>query len=100
MIINNLNITKYYNDKDKYYQIFILEERAKRHVLIKFSSEQPQNNETELLYHDYGFVYLRYQYDVNKQIWNVHYRINYDDIDQYGIIYYDVTNTDIWIEIQ
>lgn len=100
VILCNLNRNSYYIDKDKYYQIFILEERAKKHVKERFMTNQPKNNETELLYFDDDFIYFLYQYNDEREIWNITYRISYQKIDQKGIIIYDTTTSEISIEIQ
>lgn len=100
VILCNLNRNSYYIDKDKYYQIFILEERAKKHVKERFMTNQPINNETELLYFDDDFIYFLYQYNDEREIWNITYRISYQKIDQKGIIIYDTTTSEISIEIQ
>ena len=63
-------------------------------------TNQPKNNETELLYFDDDFIYFLYQYNDEREIWNITYRISYQKIDQKGIIIYDTITSEISIEIQ
>jgi|SRR5690554_4056587 len=100
ILLHNLNRNNYFRDKDKYYQVFIYEERAKRHINERFSVNQPSNNETELLYFDENYIYFLYKYNYDEEIWCINYRISYNDINQIGIIYYNCITNDISIEIQ
>src|SRR5690554_7393825 len=74
ILLHNLNRNNYFRDKDKYYQVFIYEERAKRHINERFSVNQPSNNETELLYFDENYIYLDRK---STRLNSSHVRISY-----------------------
>lgn len=79
---------KLYNDKINYYQILILENRTKKHVYNKITSNNVENFESELIYYDEDFVYLTYEYNLSGNYWKVNVRINHNDIDQFAYIYF------------
>lgn len=99
-VLYNLNKNNYFNDKDKYYHVFILEERAKRHIKERFLINQPINNETEILSYENNYIFLLYKFDDMQKLWCINYQISYQDINQKGIIYYDNLTGEIFIEIQ
>ncbi len=100
VVLCNLSTNKMYVDRDKYYHVFIFEERAKRHIREMITLNKVKNNDTELIYFEDEFIYLTYQYDTNENIWKVNYRIKYQEIDEYGIIIYDLETKEITIEIK
>lgn len=100
VVLCSLNTNNYYVDKNNYYHVFILEERAKRHIEEKISLNQANHNESELIYYDDDFIYLTYQFDSINQYWKVNMRIKYDNIDEYATIYYHLETKEITIEIR
>ncbi len=100
VVLCSLNTNNYYNDKNNYYHIFILEERAKSHIKEKIILNQALNYETELIYYDEDFIYLTYYYDSSINKWTISFRINHEDIDEFGIITYDVDSDKLTIEIR
>lgn len=93
VVLCSLNANKTFNDKDKYYHIFILEERAKRHIQERITENNLVNNEKELVYYDEDFIYFTYQLDTD--IWFVSVRIHYEDINQYAVIEYHLDTNEM-----
>lgn len=100
VVLCSLNTNNYYIDKNNYYHVFILEERAKRHVEEKITLNQVNHNESELLYYDEDFIFFTYQFDANNQYWRVNIRINHDTVDEYATIYYYLDTKEIILEIR
>ncbi len=90
VVLCNLNTVKTFDNKINYYHVFILEERAKRHITEKIDANNVTNFETELIYYDQDFIYFIYQFDSVNRIWCCNLRIKYHNINEFATVYYNL----------
>lgn len=95
IILCSLNINKYYEDKDNYYQISILEERAKRHIIYKINNDLVSNFEQEQVFYDEDFLFLTYEFKEIDQLWQISLRINHQNINEFATIIYDLETKEL-----
>ncbi|MDF2700220.1 MAG: hypothetical protein K0Q49_1776 [Haloplasmataceae bacterium] len=90
-----LNEKKTFNDKDKYYHVFILEERAKRHVYEKLSGYSDTLAIDEVLNYEGDTIYLKYSFDQNNDVWTIILNVCYDNVYETAYIYYYINDDKI-----
>lgn len=95
IILCSLNINKYYEDKDNYYQISILEERAKRHIIYKINNDLVSNFEQEQVFYDEDFLFLTYEFKEIDQLWQISLRINHQNINEFATVIYDLETKEL-----
>ena len=99
IIMLNVNVSKYYEDRDTYYRIFIYEERAKRHIIKRFENNPPQNAERETIYFENDYLHLFYDRDLINKRWVIEYRICINNIAEVGVFYYSLDTKKIATEV-
>jgi len=95
-----INEKRIYYDKINFYQMCVLEERTKRHIVDKITQNNVENNETEMLVYGEDFVYLNYYYDEVNNYWKINIRIYHNELNEYATIYYDIDEGSLKFEIR
>ncbi len=95
IILCSLNTNRYYEDKDNYYQIFILEERAKRHITYKITNNLVSNFYQEQVFYDEDFLFLTYEFNESEKLWTITIRIYHKFINEFAQAYYDIETKEL-----
>ncbi|ERJ13784.1 hypothetical protein [Haloplasma contractile] len=75
-----LNEVMYYEKKHNHYQIMVVEERVKRHIINKIVTNQVVNMEKETIYYEHTSCFILYLYDYTRNDWKVNVTIRYKEI--------------------
>ena len=78
----------YYYNKNKKNQIYLLAERAKRHILQFLTHESVPNFYSEYLYYGQFYIYIYYKYEYSGYYWDVNVTIYYEEIIKQNTYYY------------